>query len=419
MATVPESVLRFDVQAESGAHCEACVVIDSTVKGCSCGGLSLVRELNSDLLSRVARSRTRTLALLGLPLGGAAAAIVAPSHPSSSQVKLLLSLFGQAAYPVLVTQRYWPEPCLGLDDAQVRYMLEEAGVTVPRHTLRGGAGSYAGLTVALSALAALRAAGVEPRGATAAVEGFGKRGSAVALALHERGVKVVAISTQGGALFDGDGLDVPDLLQRLSHHGRSFVCKEIDADRIPADEVRRLAVDVLCPCTLPEDVGDEVVGQLRCRTLVPGAEMPLESESEDAIVQRGIVYVPEVVASCGDVLAGALLSSGLTDAGVMEFVERRFPPLLEWLMEAADRRGTALHEYATHYAEGRFARRKGESYEGRRISRYGLAMGLYHRGLVPSALVRPVSRSAIASGLLPDGDDSDMAMEWAHASGRP
>ncbi len=418
MAPVPESILRFDVQAENGGHCEACVVIDSTVKGSSCGGLSLVRELDSSLLSRVARSRTRTLAMLGLPQGGAAAAIVVPSHPSASQVKQLLSLFGKAAYPVLVTQRFWPEPCLGLDDAEIRYMLEEAGVAVPRHTLRGGSGRYSGLTVALSALSALRVIGVHPRGATAAVEGFGKVGSAVALALHKRGVKVVAISTQGGALFDGDGLDVPDLLRRLSHHGRSFVSKQIDADRIPAAEMRRLAVDVLCPCTLPEDVDDEVVQQLRCRALVPGAAMPLDSSCEDAIVRRGIVYVPELLAGCGDMLGGRLLSSGLTDTGVTEFIEQRFPPLLEWLMDAAGRKGTPLHEYAAHYSEGRFARRKGELYKGHRRSRYEAAMGLYHRGLVPSALVRSVSERAIAAQLVPDGGDFDVAMEWAHASGR-
>ncbi|MBN1857397.1 MAG: Glu/Leu/Phe/Val dehydrogenase [Dehalococcoidia bacterium] len=419
MGPVPESVLRFNVQAEQGRRCEACVVIDSTINSSSCGGLSLVSELNPDVLSRVARSRTRTLALLGLPLGGAAAAIVVPSHSSASLVKQSLSLFGQAAYPLLVTQRFWPEPCLGLDDAEIRYMLEEAGVTVPRHMLRGSSGRYAGLTVALSVLVALRTAGVKQRGATAAVEGFGKMGSAVALALHERGVKVVAVSTKEGALFDGDGLDVPDLLRRQAHYGKSFVHKPIDADRIPVGEIRRLAVDVLCPCAVPENLEDEVVGQLRCRALVPGAAMPLHSTGEDSIVRRGILYVPELVAGCGDALAGVLLSSGLTDAGVREFIERRFTPLLEWLVEAADRKGIPLHEYATHYSEERFARRKRASDEGRRVSRYELAMGLYHRRLVPSVFVRRVSVNAIASRLLPDGDDGDVPMEWAHAAGRP
>jgi hypothetical protein len=103
----------------------------------------------------------------------------------------------------------------------------------------------------------------------------------------------------------------------------------------------------------------------------------------------------------------------------MAFIERRFPPLLEWLVEAADRKGTPLHEYATHYSEERFARRKGALQEGHRVSRYQLAMALYHRGLVPSAVVRRISVDAIASRLLPDGDDGHVPVEWAHATGRP
>jgi glutamate dehydrogenase (NAD(P)+) len=419
VAPIPECLLRFDVQAEDGAHCESSIVIDSTVNGRSYGGLGLVREIDTESLGQVAHRKTLKSGLLGLPLGGAKAAIVAPPHATASQVARLLSLFGQAARPLLTTRRYSPSGELGLDDADVHCMLSDCGVRLPRHSLRGRSSLYTGLTVALASLAALRVAGVRLSGPTAAVEGFGKVGSATALALHERGVKVVAVSTDRGALFDADGLDVPDLVRRLGHHGSSFVSKHIDADRIPAEELRRLAVDVFCPCALPAGIDVAAVGQLRCRTLVAGANAPLQPGGEDVLVGKGVVYVPDIVASCGGMLGATLSFGGLSTSATLRFIEQRFPPLVEWLMGMAEHEGIPLHEFATRYAEERFvaAKREAERCQGR-LSPFDLALRLYRRGLVPPALVRPFSTRAVAARLRPGNDTSYVALKWAHAAGR-
>ncbi len=419
MAPVPECVLRFDVQAEDGAHCESSIVIDSTVNGRSYGGLGLVRKIDTELLGRVAHRKTLKSGLLGLPLGGAKAVIVAPPRATASQVARLLSLFGQAAGPLLTTRRYSPSGELGLDDADVRCMLLDCGVRLPRHSLQGRSSRYAGLTVALASLAALRVAGIRLSGATAAVEGFGKVGSSTALALHERGVKVVAISTDRGALFDADGLDVPDLVRRLEHHGSSFVSRHIDADRIPAEELRRLAVDVFCPCALPAGIDVATVGRLRCRALVAGANVPLQPGGEDVLVDRGVVYIPDIVANCGGVLGATLSFGGLSSSATLRFIEQRFPSLIEWLMGMAEREGIPLHEFATRYAEERFvtAKREAERRHGG-LSLFDLALRMYRRGLVPPALVRPFSTRVVAARLSPDNGASDVVLEWAHAAGR-
>ena len=106
MAPVPECVLRFDVQAEDGTHCESSIVIDSTVNG--------VRKIDTELLGRVAHRKTLKNGLLGLPLGGAKGGIVAPPRATAAQVARLLSLFGEAAGSLLTTRRYSPsgELCL-------------------------------------------------------------------------------------------------------------------------------------------------------------------------------------------------------------------------------------------------------------------------------------------------------------------
>jgi glutamate dehydrogenase/leucine dehydrogenase len=47
-----------------------------------------------------------------------------------------------------------------------------------------------------------------------AIEGFGKVATSLARLLHERGARVVAISTSRGAVHRAEGLDIPRLLAR-------------------------------------------------------------------------------------------------------------------------------------------------------------------------------------------------------------
>ncbi|MCK9357266.1 MAG: hypothetical protein M0R22_09035, partial [Dehalococcoidia bacterium] len=306
MYPVPPCTLHFVAQGGEGAGFEASISIDSAVSGRSSGGLSLVGSCDGAFLERAARSRTLSHGLLGMALGGAAAFIKAPPRATPSQARQLLGAFGQAAGPVLSGGRFGPTAEIGLEDGDIRWLLSTQGVSVPRRALRDESGAFAGLTVALSAVSALHAAGIRPSKATAAIEGFGKVGGAAALELHERGVKVVAVSTNEGALFDADGLDVPALLP-LSHDlGVSFVRKYTEADRIAAAEARSLSVDLFCPCALPGGIDLATAARLRCRVLIPGARVPLKPGGEGMLTGRGVLYVPDFVATCGGILGPAL-----------------------------------------------------------------------------------------------------------------
>ena len=237
---------------------------------------------------------------------------------------------------------------------------------MPRRALRDESGAFAGLTVALSAVAALHAAGIRPSKATAAIEGFGKVGGAAALELHERGVKVVAVSTNEGALFDADGLDVPALLPLAHDLGVSFVRKYTEADRIAAAEARSLSVDLFCPCALPGGIDLATAARLRCRVLIPGARVPLKPGGEGMLTGRGVLYVPDFVATCGGILGPALTFGGFSTAAASNVIERHYPPLLEWMLGVAERQGASFSEFAAEYAMERFERVRREAERERR-----------------------------------------------------
>ncbi len=400
MYPVPACTLHYLVQGGEGVGFEASISIDSAVCGRSSGGVSLVGSCDGALLERAARSRTLSHGFLGMPIGGAAAFIKTPSRPTPDQARQLLAAFGQAAGPLLVSRRFSPTAELGIDDSDVRWLLSTLGMGVPRRALRDQSGAFAGLTVALSAVAALRAVGVRPSRATAAIEGFGKVGGSTALELYERGIKVVAVSTNEGALFDADGLDVPALLPLAQRLGVSFVRKYTEADRIAAAEARSLSVDLFCPCALPGGIDLATAARLRCRALIPGARVPLKPGGEGMLTGRGVLYVPDFVATCGGILGPALTFGGFSMPSAGALIERHYPPLLEWMLGVAERHGGPFSDFAAEYAMSRFERLRTETEP--QASRPTVARAVLDacgRGVLPPALLRRSTRRRVISAL--------------------
>jgi len=399
---VPPCTLHYLVQGVEGAGFEASVSINSLVRGRSSGGVSLVGNCDSSLLERAARSRTLSHGLLGVLMGGAAAFIKSPPRATASQVWQLLSAFGQAAGPVLSSGCFFPSTELGLDDGDIRRLLQSIRVRVPRRALRDESGSFAGLTVALSAVAALRSAGIRPSRATAAIEGFGKVGSAAALELHDRGVKVVAVSTNEGALFDADGLDVPALLPLAQRLGVSFVRKYTEADRIASAEARSLGVDLFCPCALPGGIDLATASRLRCRVFIPGARVPLKPGGEGMLTGRGVFYVPDFVATCGGVLGPILTFGGFDMPAASRLIERHYPPLLEWLLGVAERQGLAFADFAVEYATRRFEKACKEAEQsGSSFSLSGATRDACSKGLLPPFMLHSDTRRRVITQMTP------------------
>jgi len=401
---VPERVLHLEMRQPDGRSFDASIVIDTTVRGLSRGGIGLSSDRDSTLLERVSRARTLQHGLLGVPYGGAAASIRSPIGVDSRLRGTLLDAFARAAGPMVASRAFVPDAQVGMDESEVHKMVTQCGLKTSRRERIDDIGDYAGLTVALAGIAALRKAGVRPGQATASVEGFGKVGSSAALELHERGVKVVAVSTKDGALFDADGLDVPELVPLAERVGDTFVRKYSEADRLPAGELRSLSVDLFCPCALPGGIDAQTASRLRCKAVVPGATAPFKPGGERMLEGRGVVYMPDVLASCGRVMAISLARAGFTSSRRTRFIENRFPELVEWLEGLAKEQDTGLDETLSTYCVDRFNRMKQECEEGVRTDGSSHSYSLYGMAeILPSWIVRSLNTRPLEEQMLPAG----------------
>ena len=369
------------------------VVIDATVAGRACGGVRIAPDVDEAEVRALASAMTLKFGLLGLPQGGAKAGIRGDSEAPPEERWRLLTAFGQAISPLLQRGVYQPATDIGTDLADVRQLLQAAGVALKRREQRvERTGYYTAVTVFAAAKQAARHLGLELAGATAAVEGFGKVGGDLAVLLADAGVRVVAVSTSRGAIYNPQGLEVARLTRLSAEAGSRSVELYPDAERIDLAALLELPVDLLCPCARQDSVHAGNVARIAARIVAPGANDPVTPEAERGLFERGVVVVPDFVANCGGVLGGTMAFAAIDRATIAAFMGRRLGERIAWFLEEAARRGVPPREVAAPYARRRFEemrKRAARSTVRGRVLAAGLAA--HRRGWVPERLVANLS----------------------------
>jgi glutamate dehydrogenase (NAD(P)+) len=137
-------------------------------------------------------------------------------------------------------------------------------------------------------------------GSTIAVQGFGNVGSFAALFAFQRGAKILAVSDVSGAIFNGDGLNIPDLMEWVKAH--KVLKGYPKAQPISNQELLELKVDALLPCALEGQIDETNAERIKAKIIVEGANGPVTVDATKILHQRGIFLVPDVIANGGGVI---------------------------------------------------------------------------------------------------------------------
>jgi glutamate dehydrogenase/leucine dehydrogenase len=156
-----------------------------------------------------------------------------------------------------------------------------------------------GFGVITMLMEAARDLGVDPHGATAAVQGFGNVGQHAALELARRGTRVIAVSDVRTALLNCDGLDIPALAEHTRRTGS--IAGFSGGRTIDHLEVLTAKVDFLVPAALEDCITREVAPLVQARIVCEGANGPTTQEAGRILYERGICVVPDVAANAGGV----------------------------------------------------------------------------------------------------------------------
>ncbi|WP_258102637.1 Glu/Leu/Phe/Val dehydrogenase [Marinoscillum sp. MHG1-6] len=320
-------------------------VIHSNILGPSKGGIRYDMEVNLDEVKALAAWMTWKCAVVDIPYGGAKGGIKCnPREMSPGEIERLTRSFTQSMHEIFGPDKDIPAPDMGTGPREMAWLMDHysraqgmtvnAVVTGKPIVLGGSLGrtEATGRGVMISAMAAMEKMKINPFKATCAVQGFGNVGSWAATLLSERGVKIVAISDHTGAFYNPHGINIEEANAYRMQNGGTLEGYK-GAEKIDAEELLTLEVDVLVPAAVEDVITKNNVDKIKARLIVEGANGPTSAKADDIINEKGIMAVPDILANAGGVTVS-----------YFEWVQNRLG--YKWTSERVNRRSDRIMKTA-------------------------------------------------------------------------
>jgi glutamate dehydrogenase (NAD(P)+) len=310
-----ELVVHFPVEMDDGSFevFTGFRVQHNIARGPAKGGLRYHPAMTLDDARALAMYMTWKTAVADLPFGGAKGGVVCDPHSLSlSELERLTRRFTTEISLIVGPDRDIPAPDLGTGPQVMAWIMDtlsmHAGFSVPAsvtgkpQAIGGSEGRFTGPGRGLTIVTvlAMRDAGMDPSGATVAIQGFGKVGGVSAELLTAEGMRVVAVSDSTCGLYHAEGLDLT-ALRHLKEEGGHFI-DYAGAEQIAGEDVLTLDVDLLVPAALEAQVGQRNAGKVRAKVVAEGANAPLTTEADAELSARGVLILPDILVNAGGVV---------------------------------------------------------------------------------------------------------------------
>jgi len=317
------------------------LVIDSMGFGSSSGGIRIGKNVSLEEVKLLAKEMTLKYTFYNLPIGGAKAGIYCPSPLNMREKEEIFLAFGKSLKPLLRSRIYSAGPDMGTDQNDIDQLFKGAGI-IDKHTKDTLDTSY---YTAISVFSALKAIslfnGMKLKGARIGIQGLGKVGTHVLRLASDHGLKLVAVSTQRGALYASNGLDKKTIFDLVGKFEDDFISHYNRAKQIPLESFFEKDMDILCPCAGIHPIHPGNVQKIKAKTIVAGCNVAAVNEVERFLHKREITYLPGFVCNAGGVLGYILKHLGIEDGERDDFLSRGIQRKVWDIMTQAKKNGEA------------------------------------------------------------------------------
>jgi glutamate dehydrogenase (NAD(P)+) len=288
------------------------------------GGIRYHPGVTLDEVTALAAWMTWKCAVAHIPFGGGKGGIVCdPSRMSRRELEALTRRYVAEIIDAIGPEKDVPAPDVNTNDQVMAWIMDTysmhvghtstAVVTGKPLELGGSLGrrEATGRGVMIATREAARHIALELKNATVAIQGFGNVGSVSAECLAATGARIVAISDWKGGVYNASGLD----LQKLSDHVRreKTVAGFSGGEPLTNAELFALAVDIVIPAALENQITMANAPTIRAKIVVEGANGPTTPDAHMHLYERGVLVVPDILAN----------SSGVTTS-YFEWVQDRY-----------------------------------------------------------------------------------------------
>ncbi|WP_096434840.1 Glu/Leu/Phe/Val family dehydrogenase [Alteribacter populi] len=249
--------------------------------------------------------------IVDLPYGGGKGGIICdPREMSFPELERLSRGYVRAISQIVGPTKDIPAPDVFTNSQIMAWMMDEysrmkefdsPGFITGKPIVLGGShgresATAKGVTICINEAAKKK--GINIEGARVVIQGFGNAGSFLAKFMHDAGAKVVGISDVYGGLHDPDGLDIDYLLDRRDSFG---TVSKLFKDTIGNDELLELDCDILVPAAIENQITERNADKIKAQIVVEAANGPTTIEATRILSERGVLLVPDVLASAGGV----------------------------------------------------------------------------------------------------------------------
>jgi glutamate dehydrogenase (NAD(P)+) len=282
-------------------------------RGPTKGGIRFHPAETIDTVRALAAWMTWKTAVVDIPLGGGKGGIICnPKELSPAELERLSRAYIRQVGRILGEEVDIPAPDVYTNPQIMAWMMDEysviRGYNVPGVItgkpipLGGSAGR--GDATARGGMFCTREAGkvlgIELKGATTAIQGYGNAGQFAHLLGEELlGLKVVAVSDSRGGILNPDGLKAKAMIE---HKNSTGAAKGFPgAKEITNEELLELDVTVLVPAALENQIGDWNAADIKAKIIAELANGPTTPEADEILYKNGVYVIPDFLCNAGGV----------------------------------------------------------------------------------------------------------------------
>jgi len=282
-------------------------------RGPTKGGLRFHPDETIDTVKALAAWMTWKCAVVDIPYGGGKGGVICnPKELSTEELERLARGYIRAIGRFIGPEKDIPAPDVYTTPQIMAWMMDEYSKIVGYNTpgvLTGkpiplggslGRGDATARGAVYTVLEAAKVIGLDLKGTTVAVQGYGNAGYFAAKLMEElAGSRVVAVTDSRGGAYSADGIDPEAAFQYKKETGS--VSGFTGAKAITNAEILELDVDVLIPAAIENVITEKNAANVKARIIAEAANGPTTPEADEILYKAGKYIIPDFLCNAGGV----------------------------------------------------------------------------------------------------------------------
>ena len=313
-----ELIVNFPVLMDNGEYqlFKGYRIQHNNIMGPYKGGIRYHHEVHLDEVKALAAWMTWKCSLMEIPFGGAKGGIkFNPREHSSQEIERITRRFTHALGGNIGPDHDIPAPDMGTNAQTMVWMMDTymnnagqgeknavRGIVTGKSVTSGGSlgrnkATGQGLVFAVKAWADEFSFDLSE--ASFSVQGFGNVGYHAAELLSREGSRLKCVMDHTGSIFSAQGIDPVELLKYCKETGG--IKGYPKAEEIDRDTFFSTQVDIFIPAALEMQITAETAPMMNVKLVAEGANGPTDLDGEQLLLDRGVMFLPDILANAGGV----------------------------------------------------------------------------------------------------------------------